>query len=65
MKRETQTIWWSEDGTELLRHKRGDVFYIPLSDVKPIIMRELRDALTDALSDELVQAINQAKGNKP
>jgi len=61
MTRETQIIWKTATGTEVLRHVSGDTFYIPLSNVDPKIMRELRDALDDALSDELVRAIKGAK----
>lgn len=63
MTREIQTIWRSDDGVEVLRHKTGETFYIPLGDVTPKIMRELMTALQDALSDPLVQAVNQSKQN--
>ena len=60
MKRETKTVWISESGSELLT-QRGTDFYIPLSTVNADTLRELGKAIADALSDELVQAMNHAK----
>lgn len=64
MIRETQTIWKGEDGGELLRHKYGDVYYIPLSEVKASALRELKAAIEDALSDDLARAIKDARGKE-
>lgn len=61
MKRETQTIWKTEEGSELLVLKSANNFYIPLSNVGPDVLRELGKAIEDALSDELIQAMNGAK----
>lgn len=65
MKRETQTVWTSDSGTTLLT-KKGSDFYVPVSTVTPEILRELGKAIDDALSDELIQAMNTVKngGNK-
>jgi len=61
MKRETQTVWFADTGEELLRHKTGEEFYTPMGTMVPSQMRQLRDALTDALADPLVQAANESK----
>lgn len=60
MKRDTKTVWTGDSGQELLTQK-GSEFYIPLSTVGPDILRELAKAIEDALSDELIQAMNGAK----
>lgn len=61
MTRETQTIWKMSTGQELLVLKSPDNYYIPLSTVGGDVLRELGKAIQDALSDELIQAMNGAK----
>jgi hypothetical protein len=65
MTRSTQIVWLDGEGQELLRMKTSGSFYIVPSTVDFKSMRELRDALTDALSDELVQAINTTQQTAP
>lgn len=60
MKRETKTVWSAENGAELLVQKDPGKFYIPLSTVEAKTLRELGEAITDALSDELARELRAA-----
>ena len=52
MKKETQTVWTSTNGDELLRKKGDDKYYTPMGSMNLETLRELAAACTDAVVSE-------------
>jgi len=57
MKRENQTVWTSESGSDLLIWKANGEFYTPVGTMSKATLIELSQALNDAV--KLVTAIEK------
>lgn len=52
MKHVMQEVWTDDNGSELIRRKNNDEFYIPLSTVSLKTVKELHAALSNIMSNE-------------
>jgi hypothetical protein len=50
MKRQNKTEWVSSSGRVLLEFVKKDEFYCPLANVKATDLKELREAVIDAIT---------------
>jgi hypothetical protein len=51
MTREKQTVWKDKEGNQILRTESDGTFYTPLGTMNTDTMRELGNAIIDALSN--------------
>lgn len=61
MKKVTVTAWQDEAGQKLMEYRGPGRWYIPLAEVDAKTLRELGEAIQEALSDPLVAAIRTAE----